>query len=197
MAAVAAAMVMAGGAWAANVLPVASAPVMPGDVARSPIGWIDFCRRHAGECDVDSTEPDRIRLTPAAWKQLQAINNEVNAAIEPVTDEEHFGVVESWDFPDDGKGDCEDFALLKRRKLAAAGFPRRALLMTVVLDEQRAGHAVLMVRTDRGDFILDNKRDTILPWTSTGYVYIKRESQIAAGWVSLGRVGSETATAAR
>jgi predicted transglutaminase-like cysteine proteinase len=54
--------------------------------------------------------------------------------------------------------------LLKRKLLAERGLPRRAMRMTVVLDENRAGHAVLMVRTDRGDFILDNQRATVLPW---------------------------------
>lgn len=187
----------AAGALAANVLPVATSPVMPGAEARAPIGWVDFCQRHAADCDLALSEPDRIRLTPAAWAQVLAVNMAVNAEITPVTDEDHWGVAESWDYPSDGKGDCEDYALLKRQRLIAAGLPRRALLMTVVLDEQRAGHAVLMVRTDRGDLILDNKRDAILPWTQTGYVYIKRESQTAAGWVSLGGIGTETMTAAR
>jgi predicted transglutaminase-like cysteine proteinase len=67
-----------------------------------------------------------------------------------------------------GYGDCEDYQLLKRRKLVEAGYPHRALRMTVVIDEEGAGHAVMMVRTNRGDFILDNKRNAILPWHKTG-----------------------------
>ena len=60
---------------------------------------------------------------------------------------------------------------------AEAGLPRRAMRMTVVIDELGEGHAVLMVRTNRGDFVLDNKTSSIPPWHRTGYVYIKRESQ--------------------
>ena len=58
--------------------------------------------------------------------------------------------VEKWSYPDDGYGDCEDYVLLKRRLLAARGFPESTLLITVVRDENNEGHAVLTVRTDRG-----------------------------------------------
>jgi len=47
-----------------------------------------------------------------------------------VTDLENWGVVERWSHPDDGYGDCEDYALLKRRMLIEAGWPREALLLT-------------------------------------------------------------------
>lgn len=182
---------------AASGVPVAALPVTPAGEARAPIGWIDFCRRHPADCAVAVAEPERIALNAQTWKLLQTTNAKVNAAIRPMTDMEHWGAVESWDYPDDGRGDCEDYALLKRQRLVAAGLSRRALLMTVVIDDERAGHAVLMVRTDRGDFVLDNKTGAIKPWNATGYVYVKRESQGSAGWVSLGGAGSATATAAR
>src|SRR4051794_40936473 len=57
--------------------------------------------------------------------------------------------------------------------------------MTVVLDEVRAGHAVLMVRTDRGDFILDNQSRAVLAWSDTGYEFIKREGADGRSWVAL------------
>ena len=100
-----------------------------------------------------------------------------------------------WDIPDDGYGDCEDYQLLKRKLLVKAGLPRRALRMTVVVDQQGEGHAVLMVRTDRGDFILDNKQNSILPWSQTKYRFVKRESDNGRSWVSLGGVESPLATA--
>ena len=78
-----------------------------------------------------------------------------------------------------------------------AGLPRRALRMTVVIDERGDGHAVLMVRTDRGDFILDNKHQSVLPWHQTGYVYIKREGQDGRAWASLGGAVSPVTTANR
>ncbi len=90
-----------------------------------------------------------------------------------------------WSLPQDGSGDCEDYQLLKRELLVKAGLPSRALRMTVAFDEQNEGHAVLMVRTSRGDFILDNRRDEVLPPTRTGYTYVKREGQDGSGWISL------------
>jgi predicted transglutaminase-like cysteine proteinase len=121
----------------------------------------------------------------------------VNKRIKPITDQEHWGVVDRWDFPNDGEGDCEDYQLLKRKILARAGLPRRAMRMTVVIDEEGQGHAVLTVRTSRGDFVLDNKHDAVLTWDQTPYTYVKRESQAGTGWVSLGGVASPTATANR
>ena len=109
----------------------------------------------------------------------------VNRSLTPVTDEDHWGVIDLWSYPNDGSGDCEDYQLLKRKLLVEAGLPRRALLMSVVADERGAGHAVLTVRTDRGDLILDNLTDEIREWFETNYVFIKRESARKAEWVYL------------
>lgn len=175
-------------------VPVASAPAVANGDARAPYAWTDFCKRMPSECRVDTREPDHVELTPKLWKTIVAMNNRINREIEPITDQDHWGVVDRWDIPTDGKGDCEDYVLLKRKRLAEAGLPRRAMLATVVIDEENAGHAVLMIRTDRGDFVLDNKRNAILPWSQTGYVYVKRESQYQTGWTSLG--GAQTPTVA-
>jgi predicted transglutaminase-like cysteine proteinase len=114
-----------------------------------------------------------------------------------MTDQDHLHVADRWDLAEDGIGDCEDFQLLKRHLLAQAGLPRRAMRMTVVIDEKGEGHAVLTLITDRGDLVLDNKTSAILPWHRTGYVFIKRESQDAVAWVSLGGVTSPVTTANR
>ena len=128
---------------------------------------------------------------------IGSVNRRVNTTVKPLTDAEHWGVPDSWDFPADGAGDCEDYQLQKRKLLVEAGLPRRAMRMTVVIDEKREGHAVMMVRTNRGDFILDNKTNAVLPWHETGYVYVKRESQDGSAWVSLGGVTSPIVTANR
>jgi len=50
--------------------------------------------------------------------------------------------------------------------LLEAGWPRQALLITVVRDKRGDGHAVLTVTTDRGDFILDNQKQLFrLDWS--------------------------------
>lgn len=178
-------------------LPDIGTPAEHGPAARPVAAWSDFCRRMPEECTVDTMQPAVVSLTPAIWRTLQAVNKRVNTRIKPVTDMAHWGVVDRWDFPDDGLGDCEDMQLLKRRMLAARGLSRRALLMTVVIDESGEGHAVLMVRTDRGDMILDNKTNAILSWQRTGYTFVKREGQEGRTWVSLNSATSPVTTANR
>ena len=141
------------------------------------------------------SEPASIQLTQAVWGTLLSVNADVNTAIQARTDQEHWGVEDRWDYPEDGYGDCEDYQILKRKLLAKAGLPQRAMRMTVVVDEIGAGHAVLMVRTDRGEFVLDNKTVAVLPWSQTPYTYVKREGDADENWVSLGRRTSPVATA--
>lgn len=177
-------------------LPNSSAPITSVGTAKPLQGWSQFCDKFRSECAVDVSESDIIDLTPQVWKTIVSVNQRVNASVKAVTDADHWGVVDTWGFPDDGRGDCEDFQLLKRKLLAEMGLPRRAMRMTVVIDELGEGHAVLMVRTNRGDFVLDNKTSSVLPWHRTGYVYIKRESQDTVGWVSLGGIVSSPTTTA-
>lgn len=178
-------------------IPTTSIPASALGDAKAPYAWVEFCRKYASECQVNTNEADRVEMTPALWKMIVGMNHKINREIEPVTDTDHWGVVDRWDLAEDGRGDCEEYVLVKRKKLAQAGIPRRAMLVTVVIDEENAGHAVLMIRTDRGDFILDNKRNSVLPWQQTGYVYVKREAQDKVAWTSLGGAGGPTTTAAR
>jgi predicted transglutaminase-like cysteine proteinase len=171
--------------------------VSVGETARAPIGWVEFCNEHPKECTAQSSQPRDVVLTPKAWRDLARVNRWVNDTIKPVTDLEHWGVVERWSFPDDGRGDCEDYVLLKRRMLIHAGWPREALLITVVRDKKGEGHAVLTVRTDRGDFILDNQEEDIRLWSDTDYRFVKRQSQSNPSvWVALGDPRPAISTAA-
>jgi predicted transglutaminase-like cysteine proteinase len=167
-----------------------------GDATRAPIGWIEFCAENTFECKVAPTAPRDVVLTNKTWTDLVRINKWVNENVRPMTDMDHWGVVEKWSYPDDGYGDCEDYALLKRRMLTEAGWPREALLMTVVREKNGDGHAVLTVKTDKGEFILDNQETKILLWSETSYRYVKRQSQSDPNrWVALGDPRPTVATA--
>ncbi len=165
-------------------LDIAWIPVAGGS-AQPTVAWSEFCERDPSECAINPAEPATIQLDQRLRRAIVAINQQVNAAVLPREDIDHWGVIDRWDYPDDGYGDCEDYQILKRRLLVAAGLPRRALRMVVVLDELGQGHAVLAARTDQGDLILDNKRDAVLPWHQTGYVYIKSEGDRSLAWVTL------------
>jgi len=170
--------------------------VSVGDTTRAPIGWVEFCSEHPSECVPHAGAPRDAVLTPKGWKELVRINERVNRSIKPITDLDHHGVVERWSYPDDGHGDCEDYVLLKQRLLAEAGWPRPALLITVVRDSKGDGHAVLTVVTDKGDYILDNQHPDVLLWSETSYRYVKRQSQRDPNvWVSLGDPRPAIATA--
>lgn len=159
-----------------NGIPEASAEPVTAR-ASTPWGWVDFCNRYRAECAGAQAEPEDIELTTANWALLKKVNDRVNHAIQPMSDMDHWGVVDQWDLPLDGYGDCEDYALYKRHLLIEIGFPRQALLMTVVKDENGEGHAILTAKTDHGDFILDNMRESIVAWDATHYTFVKRQSQ--------------------
>ena len=163
--------------------------------ASAPVGYVDFCRRFQGECVARG--PDRpVELTPQRWREMQQVNIAANRSVTPVTDSEYYNVEEFWTLPG-AYGDCEDYVLIKRKWLIEQGWPTGALLMAVVFDEVGDGHAVLIARTTRGDFALDNKTDEIRPWHQTPYIYVKRQSVSDPNrWVSIGdrRIGVSTAT---
>ena len=150
-----------------------------------PIGHSEFCKTHRSECGANRRVVDVEVLTEARWQSLIAINDRMNRDIVPVTDADLYRVEEFWTYPD-GYGDCEDIALAKRRELIAEGWDASTLLMAVVREKNGEGHAVLMVRTDRGDLVLDNQDGMVRVWTDTPYQYIKRQSQRnAAEWVDI------------
>jgi predicted transglutaminase-like cysteine proteinase len=83
-----------------------------GGEASIPYGWVDFCHRHSEECTLGKLKPMDVRLTRQTWKTLSDINDEVNNAIEPVSNLDHWGTtLDHWDYPVDGKGDCKIYAL--------------------------------------------------------------------------------------
>ncbi|MBX3523829.1 MAG: transglutaminase-like cysteine peptidase, partial [Xanthobacteraceae bacterium] len=80
--------------------------VAVGDTARPPIGWVQFCEARPWECNVERIEPRDVQYTTQARRELDRINRFVNDRIKPMTDQEHYGVVEKWTYPEDGYGDC-------------------------------------------------------------------------------------------
>jgi len=137
------------------------------------------------ECQFSGGNTQPLVITTEIWNTVQDINRTVNHDIKPATDIDLYGVADYWTYPVD-KGDCEDYVLLKKRYLTEVGIKPEAILITVVLDEHREGHAILTLVTDKGDYILDNRRSEILRWDETGYLFLKRQSQgMAKEWVSL------------
>lgn len=152
----------------------------------APFGYVQFCRENPVDCTARAENEPVVVLSQSRWRELVQINDQVNQAVEPVTDEDNFGVEERWTYPVSGRGDCEDYVLQKRKTLIQRGWPAGSLLITVVRDEKGDGHAILLARTDKGDMVLDNQNPQILPWWRTPYQYVKRQSGTdARRWVSI------------
>ncbi|UVK36782.1 transglutaminase-like cysteine peptidase [Mesorhizobium sp. AR10] len=151
-----------------------------------PVGHYEFCRQLPQECNERTPKQAPVQLTRKLWATIVNINNSVNTRVMPRTDMEQWGKEEVWSYPDNGFGDCEDYALEKRRELMSAGVPAGNLLMTVARQPNGDGHAVLTVRTSLGEFILDNLEPRVLAWTDTDYTYLKRQSDQNSGvWVTI------------
>ncbi|RUY22699.1 transglutaminase [Mesorhizobium sp. M7A.F.Ca.US.001.04.1.1] len=151
-----------------------------------PVGHYEFCKRLPGECRQITPKEPPVVLSRNLWAEIIKVNNSINVRIKPKTDLENNGVEDYWTVLDNGFGDCEDYALEKRRELMSAGVPAGDLLMTVVRLPNGDGHAVLAVRTNLGEFILDNLEARVLSFADTDYTYLKRQSTENSGvWVAI------------
>jgi predicted transglutaminase-like cysteine proteinase len=68
-------------------------------------------------------------------------------------------------------GDCDDFAVDKHHRLIAFGLPASALRLSVAPTRASERYFVLVARTDRGDLVLDNLTDAILPFDRAALVF--------------------------
>jgi len=141
----------------------------------APPGFDDACRRYEwlcrGESRAASSLADEQLLGLAA-----RVNGQVNWTITQVDDSVTYGVAEYWALPVNGRGDCEDLALLKMKMLLDLGVDPKLLLMAVVIDRRGANHAVLLLRLVSTYVILDSLTGTIAPWQRSGYRLLARQS---------------------
>lgn len=169
--------------WATGSL---AAPMATGGLTSQPIGHYEFCKANPAECALRLRPTNPERMTDALWQMIGKLNTQVNASIRPMNDLDIYGKDEVWAYPTDGVGDCEDYVLEKRRALARSGLSLGNLLITVVRKQDGEGHAVLTIRTDRGDFVLDNLTNDVRQWNQTGYHFLKRQAANHTGhWVSI------------
>lgn len=138
-----------------------------------PIGAYQYCQRYINRCTYQSVR-NYEKLSQAVWDAIVNVNVTVNRSVHPMTDQDYYGVEERWELPA-GVGDCEDYVLEKKRRLANMGVAPGALRVTVVYDANDGGHAVLTVVTDQGDLILDNNIDRVLRWQDAELTYLKRQ----------------------
>ncbi len=152
-----------------------------GQPAIPPAGFLGFCMRHLPECRTAAGTPDPVELTDERRHDLDVVQADVNGSITPREDPKH-----TWDYSADGYGDCNKFALGKRRELIEHGWPRQALLLATATTEGGEGHLVLVVHTTKGDYVLDNRLSRVVDWTYLPYRWISMQSPTSpVKWLSV------------
>ncbi|KQS80554.1 hypothetical protein ASG25_02935 [Rhizobium sp. Leaf384] len=136
----------------------------------APIAFLMFCKHYAAQCTADG-DASKVTMTADVYAQMVAVNKAVNRKIVP--DAAKGGM--DWSL-ETRVGNCNDYAIQKRDALHAIGFPMAALSLIVAITPNGQGHLILSVRTDRGDFILDNLASRVMPWAETPHKLLKRQS---------------------
>lgn len=150
-------------------------PLIVKGLTKTPIGARQFCEDWPEECRPLGVASEPVPLTEATWRELGAVNDRFNTQVQPRTDADFYSRREYWTYPD-GFGDCEDYALAKRRALIELGWPATTLRLALVRQSNGDAHAVLVALTDLGDFVLDNLEPQVLGWDQTSYHFVKMQS---------------------
>ncbi len=148
-------------------------------------------------------EPDAAPLEPASdvrpavqmasHRDLETVNRRVNRAIRRSTDEATFGQADVWAIPEGSRarGDCEDYALAKRRALIEMGVSADHLSLAIVRTRAGEIHAVLLARTRDGEFVLDNLSPWVVRWDAAPYEWLERQAPGSVlDWVKLDTVAA-------
>lgn len=165
------ASVLAGITLSVTVLAALPAYAIP-----APMGAQIFCINNVEHCRPDAIK--QVSATDQLIATLNSVNRQVNSSMRYVADR---GALDNWKVGG-STGDCEDYALTKRSKLIRMGVPAGALRMAATYTRRGEPHAVLIVRTDRGDLVLDNLSARVLPRASTGYRIVKMASNDPRVW---------------
>ena len=144
-----------------------------GALTLAPMAFTQFCLKYASECKPQrlAFRGSRLKLNKKRWAELENVNRTVNSSILPERNEEGLAG-EKW-LLGPVFGDCNDYAVTKRHQLIARGWPARAVLLGEVVTVSGEHHLLAVVRTDRGDLVLDNLTDRIMPWIQKPYQWVR------------------------
>ncbi len=142
---------------------------------KAPFAHVIFCHENPEECSVTRSRRSRLvmALTEDRARELQQVNAAINRAIRPRNDLQKDGDV--WTLAPRA-GDCEDYAITKRHELISRGWSPRALRLAVTYTAFGEGHMVLVVKTSKGDVVLDNRNNAIRAWNKTGLKWVMIQS---------------------
>ena len=149
-------------------------PIAEASPTLSPFQHVRFCLRYPADCKSDPTQTTTVELTAETLETMQRVNRDVNASIMPVAKSNP--VAEGGWTISPVSGDCNDYAVTKRHELMQSGFPANAVRLAVVKTPSGIGHLVLVVSTNKGNLVLDNLTEMVMPWHLTKYQWLKIQS---------------------
>jgi predicted transglutaminase-like cysteine proteinase len=129
---------------------------------RAPLGYQVMCLKTPEQCKGGGKA--KVEVTGDLMATLKRVNSSVNRSIKPRND----GGADVWS-ASASSGDCEDYVLAKRVALIRAGVPASSLRIAYVKTKRGVGHAILVVKTNGKDLVLDNLTATIRPLSQSGY----------------------------
>lgn len=148
---------------------------------RAPMASQALCKRHYWACSRSTQGSITDETTMIAY--ARQVNRLVNTQFHQISDQAQYRQLDHWALPTSRGGDCEDFALLKKQMLIKKGVAPKRLSIATVLDRKRAPHAVLVLRTSKGDLVLDNLNNRLVRWDRTGYSFLKaQDASSRTGW---------------
>jgi len=149
--------------------------------ATPPAGFVAFNTKTREDHPKRVVVPAIIQIEPEIWSLIRELNAWVNGSVRYQRND-----TEEWAYPVNAIGDCRGIALLKRRVLTENKIPRPALALAAVLDSEKRGHVVVVMRTNRGEFVLDNQHNEVRHWSRARVEFLMRQEYgCPAQWVAL------------
>lgn len=143
--------------------------------SKAPLGYQLMCLKTPAECQGGGSST--VEATAEVMATLKRVNTRVNNAITPTNDSNG----DVWTV-NATTGDCEDYVLAKRRALIQSGLPASALRIAYVKTRTGIGHAILVVKTTRGDYVLDNLNRSVRPLSQAGYRIVSISGANPRNW---------------
>ena len=169
----------------------------PSSIRGSAFSWR---RTHASPSAAFADAPAPQARTPLSHEAravIEGVNRQVNRSLASASDWKIYGRRDYWALPLSrpgraAAGDCEDFVMEKRHRLLAAGFPMAQLSIALLRTRWGETHAVLLVETDEGALVLDNRSSDVRPWWRLKERWIMRQSpENPSAWVAVIATGAD------
>jgi predicted transglutaminase-like cysteine proteinase len=145
--------------------------------ALAPTGFQIFCLFNATQCQGGGQT--QIEMTNDLMDLLLRVNSGINRAIRPRNDKGDIWSINV------SAGDCEDYVLTKRAELIKFGLPASALRIATAYTQNGQGHAVLVVISRQGDYVLDNRRNAIHDWQNVDLTWVAISQADPKKWSSI------------